>query len=545
MDIRTLATILGITHLVQVVVFSLQASINKTYRGIGWWLLWSATEVVGFMFVLLRAIPAIHRVSIIAQNSLILLGAIFLYVGIMRFLDKEEKRGIVMSIFVAFSFVHGYFTFVKDDIFVRTVAICAALAAVSFVSAQGLFVNRIHSIKASANFITAVFLAHGVYFVIRTAAIVSGIPIHDMFSTSLINVSAYLDGIIVSIMWTCGLILMVSQRANAEMAQTKQHFESIFNTSPDAAVISRLGDGKILDVNHAFSDLTGFSREEAIGKSSIEARIWKDLADRKRIVSELLENGASENFEAEFLRRDGSVLTGLMSAKIINLLGEDHMISVTRDISGRKRAEEKISLLLTEKEILLKEVHHRIKNNMSSLMGILTLQSVNTKNPETNAALVDLKNRLQSMGVLYDKLYRSANVSQMSIRAYLPPLIDEIIAIFPIRTRIRVEKKVDDFIVGVDVLSPLGIIVNELLTNSLKYAFTGREEGLITIAACKEGQHVSVTIQDNGIGIPESENIDHSSGMGLQLVGMLMKQIRGKVTVERDRGTKYFLEFDA
>jgi PAS domain S-box-containing protein len=340
MDIRTLAMILGITSIVQVVVFSLQATINKTYRGNGWWLLWSISAAAGFVFILLRAI--------IAQNSLLILGVIFLYIGIMRFLDKKERRGILAAIFIAFFLVILYFTYIKDNIAVRTVAIGVALVAVSFLSARDLYANKLPSVKASANFIAAFFLAHGVYFVFRSAVVLAGADVSNMFRPSLFNVSAYLDAIIVSIIWTCGLIIMVSQRSNAEMAEATKHFELIFNTGPDAAVITSLNDGMIMDINNGFTALTGLSREEAIGKSSIAVPVWKNPADRQKIVAELRAKGFSENFEAEFLRKDGSRLFGLMSAKVISLRGSPHIISVTRDISERKRVEAQLKNQLDE-----------------------------------------------------------------------------------------------------------------------------------------------------------------------------------------------------
>jgi PAS domain S-box-containing protein len=340
MDIRTLAMILGITSFVQVVVFSFQASINRTYRGIGWWLAWSISAAAGFVFILLRAIPAIHKISIIAQNSLLVLGVIFLYIGIMRFFDKKEPRGILLAIAIAFVSVMLYFTYVKDDITVRTIAIGVALAVVSLLSARDIYAYKLSSVKASANFIAAFFLAHGVLFVFRTAMVFAGADVSNMFKPSLFHVSAYLDAIVVSIIWTCGLIIMVSQRSNAEMAEATKHFKLIFNTGPDAAVITSLADGKIVDINHGFTALTGLSREEAIGKSSIAVPIWKNPADRQRIVAELRAKGFSENFEAEFLRKDGSQLIGLISAKIISLRGSPHIISVTRNISERKQVED-------------------------------------------------------------------------------------------------------------------------------------------------------------------------------------------------------------
>lgn len=543
MDIRTLAMILGITSIVQVIVFALQASIQKTYRGIGWWLLWSISAAAGFGFVMLRAIPAIHQVSIIAQNSLLVVGVIFLYIGIMRFLDKKERRGILSAIFVVFFLVMLFFTYVKDNIAVRTMAIGIALAAVSFLTAHEIYAHKLPSVKASANFIAAFFLAHGGYFIVRSGLVLAGADVSNMFQPSLFNASAYLDAIIVSIIWTCGLIIMVSQRSNAEMKEATKHFELIFNTAPDAAVITRLDDGTIVDINHGFTALTGMSRKEAIGKSSIAVPVWKNPADRQKIVAELRAKGFSDNFEADFLRKDGSQLTGLMSAKIISLHGQPHIISVTRDISERKEAEEKIKRQLAEKGILLKEIHHRIKNNITSIGGIVALNLQSIRNPEAVAVLQDVISRINSMRILYDKLLLNENYTDLSVKDYTESLTAAIVALFPETTNVTMEKRIDDFHLDPKQLFPLGAIINELLTNIMKYAFTNRESGSIKVFLTNLDRQVTLTIQDDGNGLPDGFSIDESKGFGLMLVKMLSQQLGGSFSIERHEGTRCKIEF--
>jgi PAS domain S-box-containing protein len=544
LDIRTLVFILGLTHVLQVVVFIHQFRINKTYRGIGWWLLWSVAEVIGFTSMLLRETPSLRSMAIIGQNSMIVLGVIFLYFGIRRFLDRKVNLAIVIPIYAGYVAALMFFLYVHDDIQVRGIIIAAALAGFSFLSAQALFVNKPRAISASANFVAAVLMIHGFYFAFRAVAITIGARADKFFTPTMFNVTMFMDALIVAILWTFGFIIMINQRLNAEAKEAKERFELIFNTGPDAAVITRLDDGMIVNINNGFTALSGFSREEAIGRSSIETNIWKNPADRKKLVGELREKGFRENFEAEFLHRDGVPFFGLMSAKVISLHGLTHIISVTRDITERKRAEDKIKALLREKELLLKEVHHRIKNNMSSLMSLLSLQSNALKNPEAVGALLEAKDRMRSMGVLYDKLYRSENLREMSIKDYLPPLVDEIVGVFPNRGLVKVETRVDDIVLGVKALSPLGIIVNELITNAMKYAFAGRESGSISVSASAKDGRVTLIVEDDGNGIPESVDIENSSGFGLQLVGMLTAQLDGAMRIERRKGARFVLEFD-
>ncbi len=213
----------------------------------------------------------------------------------------------------------------------------------------------------------------------------------------------------------------------------------------------------------------------------------------------------------------------------------------------RLRAEARVNSLLREKELLLREVHHRVKNNMNTMASLLSLQSDMVKEPAAASALKDAERRLRSMEVLYDRLYRSVNVKEMSIRDYLPPLVNDIVRSFPDRARIEVELQVADFMMDPKALSALGIIMNELITNSMKHAFTGRDSGRISVSAAERKRSVRITVQDDGIGIPRSVEMESSGGFGLHLVQMLMKQTDGTVRLDRGRGrgrgTKFVLDF--
>jgi predicted ATPase/two-component sensor histidine kinase len=214
------------------------------------------------------------------------------------------------------------------------------------------------------------------------------------------------------------------------------------------------------------------------------------------------------------------------------------------EIVERRRAEEKIKALLSEKELLLKEVHHRIKNNMSTVRGLLSLQASALKDPIAIAALKDAGGRVQNMMQLYDKLFRSESFIELSVDDYLATLLDEIVANFPNRDSVRIETHLDHFLLDAQQLSPLAMIVNELVTNIMKYAFVGRDNGLISVYASVKEKRATIIIKDNGIGIPESFDITPSAGFGVKLVYMLAVQLRGRIHMERESGTKWILEFE-
>jgi diguanylate cyclase (GGDEF)-like protein/PAS domain S-box-containing protein len=347
MDIRTLSILLGITNALQVIALFIQYRANKTYRGIGWWALGFASWALGLILLLLRDVISIKLITIISGNALTVSGTIFLYIGIMRFLDKKENLWIVISIFAVFIPPFFYYTYVNNDIAVRTVVVSVVLATISFLTAQALFVNKTRTITASANFISAVFLANGCFFAFRAVVILTVAPVDSYFAPTLLQVAAFLEPLIIGILLAYGFIIMVNQRLSVDTREAKEHFELIFSTGLDATLISRLHDGLILNVNEGFAALTGFTRDETIGKSSLDINIWKNLADRQKVVNELGEKGFCENFEAIFQRKDGSPITGIMSAKIITLQGLPHIISVTRDITERKRLEDNLRQLAT------------------------------------------------------------------------------------------------------------------------------------------------------------------------------------------------------
>jgi two-component sensor histidine kinase len=147
------------------------------------------------------------------------------------------------------------------------------------------------------------------------------------------------------------------------------------------------------------------------------------------------------------------------------------------------------------------------------------------------------------MALLYDRLYRSPDFTRLSVKDYLPALIDEIMCNFPNSTMVKVDKLIQDFILDARRLQPLGIIINEIITNIMKYAFVGRKSGLITVSAIIAEGHVAISVADNGNGIPESVSFENSTGFGLQLIHGLSRQLKGIIRIERGNGTRILLEF--
>ncbi|MEI6055070.1 MAG: histidine kinase dimerization/phosphoacceptor domain -containing protein [Lentisphaerota bacterium] len=234
---------------------------------------------------------------------------------------------------------------------------------------------------------------------------------------------------------------------------------------------------------------------------------------------------------------------------VINDLSASRLATMNmmeESVEARKltdEAKEQVQSLLKEKEILLTEVHHRIKNNMQLVSGMLMMQAASMKDDLAVKAMEDAQHRIYTMSVLYDKLYRSDNFSEISIKGYFENLVDEIFHSLPDSKHISIEKHIEDIIISARISFSLGIIVNEIMTNIAKYAFKGRDKGKVTISASMKEGKVVLVIQDDGIGIPENVNVKESSGFGLKLLDMMTQQIKGTINIERVNGTKFILEF--
>jgi len=333
----------------------------------------------------------------------------------------------------------------------------------------------------------------------------------------------------------------ISERKKSErtLLESEKKFRSYIESALDGVFVTNK-EGFYQEVNHAATQLLGYSREELLQMHFTKVVPTETLENAKFAYTTLLEEGVFTT-EVIFQRKDGTRFIGILSSTKIS---EDQYLGLVKDITERKEAEENVHKLLAEKEIILKEIHHRIKNNMYSVYGLLQLQSNTLK--EDNAAacvLEDAAIRIQSMMLLYDKLYQSERFTDLLIEEYISPLVDEVIQNFPNNVPIQVIKEIGDIVLDAKRLSSIGIILNELLTNIMKYAFKGKSEGLIRVSAQMEDDKVIILVQDNGIGIPAGIDFVNSSGFGLKLIAMLTKQIEGKAKIERKNGTLVYLEF--
>lgn len=217
-----------------------------------------------------------------------------------------------------------------------------------------------------------------------------------------------------------------------------------------------------------------------------------------------------------------------------------YFIAQIQNISESKAAQTSVENLLKEKDILLQEVHHRVKNNMNTMASLLSLQASAITDVPTANLFKDAVGRLKTMGTLYDNLYKSENYSNVSVQAYLSQLVDEAQNLF-MGYPVVIEKDIENFDLTPKTLSSLGIIVNELITNGIKHAFPNGQNGEIKITLTRKSEKASLVYQDNGVGITASTKRPVS--FGLKLIDLLVHQLQGNLEIENKEGTVIKIEF--
>ncbi len=257
--------------------------------------------------------------------------------------------------------------------------------------------------------------------------------------------------------------------------------------------------------------------------------------------------GQATSFEVEVQDQEkGNVYLEIFLNPIYNKSKVVEVSGIAHNITEKKLAQQKIEISLKEKEVLLKEVHHRVKNNMQVISSILNLQSFYVKDQYTLGLLKESQNRISTMAYIHESLYQNNSFSAVNFAEYVKRLIRNIIASYSFNSEnIELKQEIDEIALSLDVAIPLGLIINELITNSLKHAFNKREKGLIIINLKTENNYVFLNLMDDGIGLDEGFNIEKSQSLGLQLVSTLLEQIDAKYTLKsnKNEGTKFNISF--
>jgi PAS domain S-box-containing protein len=220
------------------------------------------------------------------------------------------------------------------------------------------------------------------------------------------------------------------------------------------------------------------------------------------------------------------------------------IVGTLRDRTDRANAEKKINESLEEKEILLKEIHHRVKNNLMIISSLLNLQSSYIKDKASQDVFKESQNRAKSMALIHEKLYQSTDLKRIDFGDYISSLATKLFHTYNADpSLIKLKINAENILLDINTAIPLGLIVNELITNSLKYAFPDGKPGKINVDFHTQDDHYEFTVKDNGIGFPEDLDYQNTDSLGLQLINSLNSQIDGGIELDRNNGTEFKIKF--
>jgi hypothetical protein len=300
------------------------------------------------------------------------------------------------------------------------------------------------------------------------------------------------------------------------------------------------------------AQMLGFNAEELSGQDRDAFQESIHPADRERVFAAFRASLAGETakYQAEFRLRtkSGTWKWIFANGKVVERAADGRplrMIGTHTDIDDRKDAELQIASSLREKETLLREIHHRVKNNLQVIAGLLYFQTKKLRAPEDVAAFAELRQRIFAMALVHERLYQSRDVARIDFGDYVRDLVAELGGSFEPRKGIRIEVTTDEVRLPIELALPSGMIVCELVTNVFKYAFPGMREGAATVSVRMVGARVVLTVDDDGVGFPEGFGPGAGGSFGWELVRMLVLQLDGTVEARTDQGAHVRVSFPA
>ena len=298
-------------------------------------------------------------------------------------------------------------------------------------------------------------------------------------------------------------------------------------------------------VSNSSQPFLGYTSDQMLGNVFFNYIHPDDVNKVKETVKSAIENKSIARVDCRYMKADGShVWVETIKKPIFNNDEFKGLICSSRDISPQKENEQIINDSLNEKEILLREIHHRVKNNLQIISSLLNLQSHYIKDTETLDVLMESQNRIRTMAIVHEELYRSPNLTNINFKEYLERLLSNLFYSYGVNGEfIETKFDLEESTISIDTAIPCGLIVNELVTNSLKYAFPDGKKGKIEVLMRSSNGTYTLTISDNGIGLPESFEPENAETLGLQLVNSLVRQIDGVLELTRNCGTEFKISF--
>jgi PAS domain S-box-containing protein len=345
----------------------------------------------------------------------------------------------------------------------------------------------------------------------------------------------------------------ITERKQAEEAlhESEERFRTLFEQAAVGVALLEIKTGRYKDINQKYCDFLGYTREEMLNFTFQDVTYPDDVNENSENNASLLAGKIREfSIEKRYIRKDGSIVWGHLTASRLWAPGEVPAvylhIAVVQDITERKQAEQQLKDALAQKETLLRELYHRTKNNMQVIIALLEMHGATETDPHIQQVFLETTNRILAMTLVHQKLHESQNLTSIDLGEYLSDLVLILGRNYRVNTDlITFDIQVEEIPVLIDTATPCGLLVNEILSNTFKYAFPQGRKGEIKVRLSRgEGKTLLLEITDNGVGFPPGVDIYHSPTLGLQLItGIAKSQLGGQVTLENKAGACWRIQF--
>ncbi|MBT3208728.1 MAG: response regulator [Bacteroidetes bacterium] len=360
------------------------------------------------------------------------------------------------------------------------------------------------------------------------------------------------------------------QRMQESIERSEKNYKNLVEYSPNGIVI--LKDNKLVYSNKKFLKYLRVNFEDIKTLSFIDLIAKEDIEDYKNTSNEinfgseipfleikLINPKSKESIELEYkmsplnyngeqvlqiIFKDISVEKKLLQEKLRAKTAEENNAQLLQEMEIRKTTEKKLRQTIYEKKILFKELHHRVKNNMQIISSILNLQLNTIDDPLMAKLFEESQDRIKSMSLVHENIYKTKNVDKINFKEYVKTLITNLFHSYTMNSSVSFNNDIEDIFLSIDLGVPCGLIINEIVSNSMKYAFANKPDGIVYISLKKlKNKNLELIISDNGIGVSNDLNIEESETLGLQIVSALVSQIDGEIEIDNSNGTKFTIIF--
>lgn len=360
------------------------------------------------------------------------------------------------------------------------------------------------------------------------------------------------------------------QKMQEAIQRSEKNYKNLVEYSPNGIVI--LQHEKAIYTNKKFLKYIKCNNGDLLSSSFSNFIIEEDIDDYKNTYNEIIDGTeipfleiklrnpkSKEIFELEYkmslleyndeqvvqiIFKNISIEKKLFQEKLRAKTAEEHNAQLLQEMEIRKNTERKLRQTLYEKKILFKELHHRVKNNMQIISSILNLQLNTIDDPNVAKLFSESQDRIKSMSLVHENIYKTKNVDKISFNDYIKTLVSNLFQSYTINSSINFRHKIEDIYLSIDIGLPCGLIINEIVSNSLKYAFKNKVEGEVFISFKKlKNNSLQLIVSDNGVGVDDDLCIEESDTLGLQIVSALVNQIDGEIKIDNSNGTKFTINF--